>query len=340
MKILIDIAGADNGTQLPIFAALNMLGKIEEKIVLVGKTEDIKLVFKNNNKEEYINKFEILDCTEYITNYDEPALSIKTKKTSNLVVAFEYMRENDNTIFISASNTGALMAGGLLKIGRIRGIHRPALMTLLPSMTGQDVVFLDSGANPEAKDISLVQYAKLGEIYAQNVLGIINPSIALLNIGAEEEKGTPTLKETYKLLKAGFPNFKGNIEARYILSGKVDVIVCDGLMGNIALKSLEGAASVIKNVISTEFKKGLLNKIAGLIAKPILTGALKRFDYKEHEGAVLIGINKPVIKVHGSSSVVTYEKAIVQAQRILKTNMIGKIEEELNKQKDDIIMEV
>ena len=340
MKILIDIAGADNGTQLPILAALNMLGKIEEKIVLVGKTEDIKLVFKNNNKEEYINKFEILDCTEYITNYDEPALSIKTKKTSNLVVAFEYMRENENTIFISASNTGALMAGCLLKIGRIRGIHRPALMTLLPAMTGQDVVFLDSGANPEAKDISLVQYAKLGEIYAQNVLGIPNPSIALLNIGAEEEKGTPTLKETYKLLKEGFPNFKGNIEARYILSGKVDVIVCDGLMGNIALKSLEGAASVIKNVISKEFKKGLLNKIAGLIAKPVLTGALKRFDYKEHEGAVLLGINKPVIKVHGSSSIVTYEKAIIQAGIILKTNMIGKIEEELNKQKEDIIMEV
>ena len=340
MKILIDIAGADNGIELPIFAALNMIDKIEEKIVLVGKTDDIKLVLKNNNKENYINKFEILDCSEYITNYDEPALSIKNKKTSNLVVAFEYMRENDNTIFISASNTGALMAGGLLKLGRIKGIHRPALMTLLPGVTGSDIVFLDSGANPEAKDISLVQYAKLGEIYAEHVLGITNPSIALLNIGAEEEKGTPTLKETYKLLKEGFPNFTGNIEARYILSGKANVIVCDGLMGNIALKSLEGAASVIKNVISTEFKKGLLNKMAGVIAKPFLTGALKRFDYKEHEGAVLLGINKPVIKVHGSSSTITYEKAIIQAQKILKTNMIGKIEEELSKQKMDIIEEV
>ncbi|MDD2376300.1 MAG: phosphate acyltransferase PlsX [Clostridia bacterium] len=332
MKILIDIAGADKGIELPIIAAVNMVDKIEGKIILVGKTDDIKLVLNKINKDDYISKFEILDCTEYITNYDEPAFAIKNKKTSNLVIAFEYMRENDNTIFVSASNTGALMAGGLLKLGRIRGIHRPALMTLLPTITGKDVIFLDSGANPEAKDISLVQYAKLGEIYAKNVLGILNPSIALLNIGAEEEKGTPTLKETYKLLKASFPNFTGNIEARYILTGKVDVIVCDGLMGNIAIKSLEGAASVIKNVISTEFKKGLLNKISGLIAKPVLTGALKRFDYKEHEGAVLIGINKPVIKVHGSSSIVTYEKAIVQAQKILKTNMIGKIEQELNKE--------
>jgi len=331
MKILIDIAGADKGIELPILAAVNMLNKIEEKIMLVGKIDDIKSVLSKNNKEDYLSKFEILECSEYITNYDEPAFSIKNKKTSNLVVAFEYMRENDNTIFVSASNTGALMAGGLLKLGRIKGIHRPALMTLLPALTGKDVVFLDSGANPEAKDISLVQYAKLGEIYAKNLLGIANPSIALLNIGAEEEKGTPTLKETYKLLKEQFPNFKGNIEARYILSGKVDVIVCDGLMGNIALKSMEGTASVIKNVISTEFKKGILKKISGLIAKPVLTGALKRFDYKEHEGAVLLGIKKPVIKVHGSSSIVTYEKAILQAHQILKTNMIGKIEEELSK---------
>jgi phosphate acyltransferase len=331
MKILIDIAGADKGTELPIIAAVNMVNKVEEKIVLVGKMDDIKLVLSKNNKEEYIKKFEILECTEYITNYDEPAFSIKNKKTSNLVVAFEYMRDNEDTIFISASNTGALMAGGLLKLGRIKGIHRPALMTLLPTLTGRDIVFLDSGANPEAKDISLVQYAKLGEIYAKNLLGIENPSIALLNIGAEEEKGTPTLKDTYKLLKEKFPNFTGNIEARYILSGKVDIIVCDGLMGNIALKSLEGAASSIKKVISNEFKKGLLNKIAGLMAKRVLTDALKKFDYKEHEGAVLLGIKKPVIKVHGSSSIVTYEKAIEQAVKILKTNMIGKIEEELNK---------
>lgn len=331
MKILIDIAGADKGIELPIIAAVNMVDKIEEKMMLVGKVEDIKSVLNKINKEDYINKFEILDCEEYITNDDEPAFAIKNKKTSNLVVAFEYMKQNDDTILISASNTGALMAGGLLKLGRIKGIHRPALMTLLPTLTGRDVVFLDSGANPEAKDISLLQYAKLGEIYAKNLLGIENPSIALLNIGAEEEKGTPTLKETYKLLKEKFPNFKGNIEARYILNGKVDVIVCDGLMGNIALKSLEGTASVIKNVISTEFKKGLLNKIAGLIAKPILTGALKRFDYKQHDGAVLLGINKPVIKVHGSSSSVTYETAIAQAYKILKTNVVSKIEKELSK---------
>lgn len=333
MKILIDIAGADKGLELPILAAASMVDKIDEKIVLVGKIEDIKSVLNKNNIGNYLNKFEILDCKEYITNNDEPALAIKNKKESNLVIAFEYLKQNEDVVFISASNTGALMAGGLLKLGRIKGIHRPALMTLLPTETGKDLVFLDSGANPEAKDISLLQYAKLGEIYAKNILGIEEPRIALLNIGAEEEKGTPTLKETYKLLKENYPNFVGNIEARYILKAKADVIVCDGLMGNIALKSLEGAASVIKNVISTEFKRGPLNMLAGIIAKPILTGALKKFDYKEHDGAVLIGISKPVIKVHGSSSIVTYEKAIIQAGQILKTNMIKKIEEELEKNK-------
>ncbi len=331
MKILIDISGADKGIEIPIVAAVNLVDKIEEKIVLVGKIEDIKSVLNKINKKDYIDKFEILECFEYITNYDEPAFAIKNKKTSNLVMAFEYMKENENTVFISASNTGALMAGGLLKLGRIKGIHRPALMTLLPTITGRDIVFLDSGANPEAKEISLLQYAKLGEIYAKNLLRIENPSIALLNIGAEEEKGTSTLKETYKLLKINFPNFTGNIEARYILNGKVDIIVCDGLMGNIALKSLEGAASVIKNVISTEFKKGLLNKIAGFIAKPILMTALKKFDYKEHEGAVLLGVNKPVIKVHGSSTSITYEKSILQAGKILKTKVTQKIEEAMNR---------
>jgi glycerol-3-phosphate acyltransferase PlsX len=328
-KILIDISGTDNGISLPIIAALNMVDKIKAKIILVGKNEDIKSIMRNCGRKDCFEKIEILECGEYITNYDDPVFAIKNKKMSNLVVALEYIRENDNTILISASNTGALMAGALLKVGRIKGIHRPALMTLLPTITGKQVVFLDSGANPECRDIYLMQHAKLGQIYYQNLLGTQNPSIALLNIGAEEEKGTATLKETYKLLKENFSNFIGNIEARYILSGEADVIVCDGLMGNIALKSLEGAASVIKNVISGEFKKSVLNKILGLISRPVLTSALKRFNYKEQGGAVLLGIKKPILKVHGSSSIITYEKAIEQAENILKINMIGKIEQQM-----------
>lgn len=331
MKILIDVSGADKGISIPIIAVANIVDKIKEKIVLVGIKEDIYNAFKDIKKENLINKFEILECSEYITNNDEPAFAIKNKKQSNLVVAFDYMKENKDTVLISASSTGALMAGSLLKLGRIKGIHRPALMTLLPTLTGTDVVFLDSGANPEAKEISILQYAALGEIYAKHILNIQNPTIALLNIGAEEEKGTPTLKETYKLLKANYPNFTGNIEARYILNGKVDIVVCDGLMGNVALKSLEGTASVLKKVITSEFKKGPFNLLAGLFAKPVLSSALKKFDYKQHDGAVFLGVNKPVIKLHGNSSSVSYEKAIFQAEKILQTNIIEKISNEMVK---------
>jgi phosphate acyltransferase len=161
MKILVDIAGADKGYSLAIGAAINIYKQIDMPIVLVGKIKDIEIEFQKLNKSELLKEFEIIDCNEYITNNDEPAFAIKNKKESNLVKAFNYLKENENTVLISASSTGALMAGALLKVGRIKGIHRPALMTLLPTIKGGNVVFLDSGANPEAKDISVLQYAKL-----------------------------------------------------------------------------------------------------------------------------------------------------------------------------------
>ncbi len=332
--ILVDIAGSDNGFIVPITAAINMLDKVEAKIVLVGITTDIEAVLKKMHKKEYLTRFEILECSEYITNHDQPALSIRNKNTSNIVVACEYMKKYDNTVFVSASNTGALMAGGSQKLGRIKGIIRPALITLMPTLKGKQVVFLDAGANPETKEASLLQYAMLGEIYAKNLLGIENPSIGLLNIGEEEDKGTPTLKEAYKLLKNNFPNFIGNIEARYIFNDKADVIVCDGLEGNIALKTIEGTASALKNVISAQFKKNFFTKIIGLLIKPFLKAALKPFDYKEREGALLIGIIKGIFKVHGSASVVSYEKTILQAYTSVLTNMIQKIEQDVQNQKE------
>lgn len=331
MKILIDISGSDNGFSMPIKAAITMVNKIEEKIVLVGKKDDIIKEFKEQKKQDLLNKFEILECQEYISNSDEPAFAIKNKKQSNIVVAYNYMKENDEVVLISASSTGALMAGALLKVGRIKGIHRPALITILPTVKDRKVVFLDSGANPEAKEISLIQYAKLGEIYSKLILKVNEPKISLLNIGAEEEKGTPNLKETYKVLKRDFPNFIGNIEARYILNGNTDVIVCDGLMGNIALKSLEGTLSTVKRVISYECKKNVVNMVKGLFLKSILKNGFKNFNYKEYGGAILLGVKKPVIKVHGNSSAVTYEKAIIQASHMLENDIVGRIEREITK---------
>lgn len=334
MKILLDISGADKGFHIVINAAIKVIDKIDSDIALVGKKEDIINVFKDINKEEYINKFEIIECNEYISNNEEPAFAIKHKKESNLVKAFDYMKQNEETALISASSTGALMAGGLLKLGRIKKVHRPGLLTLLPSMKGKPIIFLDSGANIEAKELSIIQYALLGEVYAKNVLDIENPKIALLNVGAEEEKGTTVLKNVHKILKLTNNNFIGNIEPRYILNSDVNVVVCDGLMGNVTIKSLEGAVITLKDSLKEELSKNIINKIKALICKDILKNVLGKFDYTKLGGAVLIGIKKPVIKVHGSSNELCYEKALYQADLILKEKIIDKIASDLENMED------
>lgn len=338
MEILIDVFGSDDNISAPILSVCKMCNIVPQKLTLVGKKTDILAIIKNEYKEEKIytdilNKIGILDAKEYISNNEEPAWAIKNKKDSSIVVAYDYMKEHNDTVFISAGSTGAIMAGALLKLKRIDGIHRPALITILPTESNGKVILLDSGANPQAKDISIMQYAILGKLYSEDVLKIKNPRIALLNIGEEEEKGTPELKEIYKQLKElsdrGHLNFVGNIEARYILSGMSDVIVCDGLIGNIALKSLEGVAKTLKNEISNAFRTSLSNKLKGLVAKSVLTQTLKKYDYKSFGGAVLLGVKKPVIKVHGSSNVETFNKAIYQAKYMLENNIVEKIEKNI-----------
>ena len=332
MKIIVDIGGADKGYITAISAAINIVDKIDEKVVLVGKKEDILNAFNKLNKSTILNKFEIIECSEYISNNDDPANAIKNKKESNLVKAFDYMKKEEDIAFISASSTGALVAGSLLKIGRISKIHRPALMSLLPSNKNKPVIFLDTGANIEAKEVSLIQYAMLGEIYCKYVLGNDNPKIGLLNIGAEEKKGTTILKKVHKILKQSNENFVGNIEPREILNGDIDIIVCDGVMGNIAIKSLEGAVHILKNELKKEFKKNIFNKIKSAFVKNMFKDVIRKFDYKKLGGAVLIGVKKPIIKVHGSSDVITYEKAIYQASLMLKQKVIEKVKEEIERE--------
>lgn len=334
MKILLDIAGADKGISASITAAVNVVDKIGIPICLVGKKEDVQNELKKMKKEDYLGRFEILECTEYITNNDSPVQAIKTKKGSNIVTAYNYMKENKDTVFISASNTGAVMAGALLKLGRIEKVHRPALASVLPTQTGGNVILLDTGANPEAKEISLIQYAKLGEIYAKCMFDNTSPKIALLNIGAEDEKGTPMLKSVNAKLREIYGDmFIGNIESRYMLTGDADIIVADGLLGNIALKSLEGAVSTIKKALKEEFTKNIFNKIKAVIMSKMLKNIMHKFNYKEREGAVLLGVKSPVIKVHGSSSSVTYEKALYQAKKLLENDVIGKIIDKMNEEK-------
>lgn len=329
MKILIDINGGDNGIKQSIIAAVNMSDKVKAELVLVGDKQKIEPIMREIKKKASID---IIDAKDEITNFDDPAMAIKTKKDSSIVKAYDYMKQHNDIVFISAGSTGAVMSGGLLKLRRMQGIHRPALTTVLPTRTGNGVVLLDCGANVSAAGVSLLQYARMGAIYAKYILNKDKIRIGMLNIGTEDKKGSPDLKATYELLSANCEGFIGNIEAREILSGDVDVVVTDGLMGNIALKAIEGTAQVLKDTLISEFKKNLINKIKSIFVKGMISKALYKYDYTKYGGAVLLGIKKPVIKIHGNSKTKNYEMAILQAENILKTGLVSKISKEIEKE--------
>ena len=336
MEILVDINGSDNGIDEAIRAVIAMKDKVKPRVTLVGDEEKII----NFVKEEYLGKapeiiksLSILDAKDVITNFDDPAFAIKNKKESSIVKAYDYMKEKDDTVFVSAGSTGAVMAGGLLKLRRINGIRRPALVSVLPTVVGNGVVLLDCGANVTAGDESMLQFAKMGIIYAKEILSKSKVKVGLLNIGTENKKGSPDLKEAYEVLEQELPEFIGNAEARDILSGDFDVIVANGLMGNVALKAAEGTAKILKNALVSEFKKNFISKIKAAPAVGIMKKALLKYDYTKYGGAVLLGVKKPVIKIHGNAKQNNYEVAIVQAESILKKGIVEKVKKSIEENK-------
>lgn len=335
MEILIDSNGSDNGIDEPIKAVVNSMDTVQSKLILVGDKEKIQFRIKKlyeTGSEKLLEKINILDAKDEITNFDDPAMAIKTKKESSIVKAYEYMKTVENTLFISGGSTGAVMAGGLLKLRRMQGMHRPALITVLPTSKGNGVVMLDCGANVSAAGVSLLQYAKMGSIYCKHILGKQNIKVAMLNIGTEDKKGSPDLKETYELLRDNCAEFVGNVEAREILSGDVDVVVTDGLMGNVALKSIEGTAKTLKEELTYQFKKNIFNKVKAIFAIGMVKAALTKYDYTKYGGAVLLGVKKPVIKVHGNSKSTNYEAAIRQGDEILASHLVEQIAKETEKE--------
>lgn len=337
MEILIDANGSDHGIKEAIRGVANTIGKTKSKLTIVGDKEVIEDNFKNefNDKAlEYLSKINIIDAKDIITNFDDPAFAIKNKKESSMVKAYDYMKEHEDTLFLSAGSTGALMAGGLLKLKRIKGIYRPALATILPSATGKGVILLDSGANVSAAGVSLIQYAKMGIVYAKEVLDLKEVKVGMLNIGTEDKKGSPDLKEAYEVLTSECKEFVGNIEAREILTGEVNVVVTDGLMGNVALKSIEGTAIIMKKALFNEFKKNLINQIKALTVMGIIKKALIKYDYTKYGGAVLLGVRKPVIKIHGNARSLNYENAILQADNILNSKLVDKLRDVMEDGKD------
>jgi glycerol-3-phosphate acyltransferase PlsX len=329
MRIAIDAMGGDNAPKVVVEGALEAAKEWNDvEIILVGDSAAIEkyLVVKPAN-------IRVVHTTEVIEADDEPVKAVRRKKDASMVVAGRLVREKEAEAMISAGNTGALMATGLLIVGRIDGIERPALAPMIPTMDGSGVLALDLGANMDATAEHLTQYAIMGSIYRSKVDGIAKPRVALLNVGTEAMKGNELTKAAYPLLEQAPIHFVGNIESRDLLRAQCDVIVCDGFAGNIMLKSLEGAVSVLFSAIKQEFTKSLISKLAAAVLKPGLSKFRKKMDYSEHGAAPLLGIDGLVLKSHGSSDANAIKNAVRQARIALQNDLVSAISTEISHRK-------
>ena len=274
---------------------------------------------------EQKDRIDVIATSEIIVDSDEPVKAIRRKKNSSMVVAANYVKSGKADALFSLGNTGALLACGIFIIGRIKGVERPALMPTLPNAKSEDGFnIIDVGANAQSKPEYLVQWAQMANFYAQKIRNIKNPTVALLNNGAEDDKGDPLHQEAYKLLKATDLNFIGNAEGNDLMEGKADVIVTDGFTGNATLKAIEGTASVILRLLKDSLlNNGLRPKVGALLAKPGLTALKKRFDTARYGGAVLLGVNAPVVKTHGRSNIRPIYYTLLQIDKMLSQDLVG-----------------
>ena len=340
MKILLDAMGGDNAPDANIKGAVNAINKVKAEVVLIGKEDVIRNKIKEfygKELEEISDRLKIKNATETIEMEDTPTLAIKHKKDSSMVVGFNMVKKEEGDVFISAGNSGALLAGATLLVGRIKGIDRPALAGILPSYKSQ-LLLMDCGSNTNCKPINLLQFAQMSSIYLKNTYGIENPKIGLLNIGTEETKGNELVKESYKLLKEKSEelniNFVGNVEGRDAFSGKIDAIVADGFTGNVFLKTTEGLGKLVKKSLTESMTKNLLAKILAVPSLPAIKRFSKTMDYKSYGGALFLGVKKPVVKAHGSSDELLFEYTIIQAEKFVQNKAVDKMIEQFTKQKE------
>jgi glycerol-3-phosphate acyltransferase PlsX len=337
MKILLDSMGGDNAPDANIRGAVNAINKIKAEVILIGKEEVIRgkiKEFYGKEIEEISDRLKIRNATETIEMEDTPTLAIKHKKDSSMVVGFKMLKENEGDVFISAGNSGALLTGATLLVGRIKGIDRPALAGILPAYKSQ-LLLIDAGSNTNCKPINLLQFAQMSSIYLKNTYGIDSPAIGLLNIGTEETKGNELVRESYQLLKEKAEelniNFVGNVEGRDAFSGKIDAIVADGFTGNVFLKTTEGLGKFVKKSLTESFTKNLLAKIFSIPALPAIKRFSKTMDYKSYGGALFLGVKKPVVKAHGSSDALLFEYTLIQAEKFVENKAVDKMIEEFEK---------
>ena len=333
MKIIIDAMGGDNAPRSNVEGAVEAVRELGVEAVLVGRGDEILSVLKDLGCDAPPPGIEIVHTSEVVTMEDNPATAFKEKKDSSLTVGLELVKEGKGDAFVSAGSTGALLSAATLLTKRIRGIRRAALAPQVPTPNG-GAILIDAGATAECTPEYLLQYAFMGSYYAEHIMGRPEPRVGLLNIGAEEGKGTELQRETYALLKKageeGRIHFTGNVEARDAVLGAVDVIVCDGYSGNIFLKTLEGTALFLSGELKKMFKKNPATKLSALMVSGGLRDFKKMMDSREVGGTPLLGISKAVIKAHGSSDAYAVKNAIAQAARFAGSGIIENITENID----------
>ena len=331
MKIIIDAMGGDNAPQAPVLGALQAVRDFGAQITLVGKGDAILEVLKENGISDLPEGMEVAHADEVVDMHDDPANVIRKKKNSSMVIGLKMLADGLGDAFISAGSTGALLSGATLIVKRVKGIRRAAMGPVMPNNAGGKTVILDCGANAECTPEFLLQFGLVGSLYAKKYLGLENPKVGLLNIGAEETKGTPLQKEAHALLtdacNKGILNFVGNVEARDVPLGAVDVVVCDGFSGNVLLKTLEGTAMFMGKLMKYKiFKRNWLSAIGYLLCKKGVKEVMKMMDSEEIGGTQFLGIKKPVIKAHGSSGVRAFRNAVKQAMDAAQNDVSAELE--------------
>ena len=333
MRIILDAMGGDNAPLAPVMGAVDAANDFGANITLIGRQEQIQAVLKENGIDTLPAGISIVHAEEIVDMHDDPANVVRKKKDSSMIAGLRMLSEGEGDAFISAGSTGALLSGATLVVKRVKGIRRAAMGPCMPNKTGGKTVILDCGANAECTPEFLLQFGIVGSLYAKKNLGVAEPKVGLLNIGTEDSKGTPLQKEAYALLtdahNRGLIRFVGNVEARDVPLGAVDVVVCDGFSGNVLLKSIEGTAMFMGSLVSKMFKKNLVSKLSAALVMKDIKAFKKLLDYREIGGTQFLGIKKPVIKAHGSSDRLAFRNAVRQATEAAQNDISVELEQYL-----------
>ena len=333
MKIILDAMGGDLAPEAPVLGAVEAAKTYGTEITLVGRGEEILEVLRKHGIENLPQGVEIANADDVVDMHDDPGSVIHKRKNSSMIVGLKMLADGQGDAFISAGSTGALLTGATLLVKRVKGIRRAAMGPAMPNKAGSKTVIVDCGANAECTADFLLQFGLVGSAFAKAQLGVKEPRVGLLNIGTEDSKGTQLQKDAYALLTKAHENnlihFVGNVEARDVPMGKVDVVVCDGFSGNVLLKSIEGTAMFMGSLMKKMFKKNLLSKIGYLLCSSGVKDMMKLMDYREIGGTQFLGIKKPVIKAHGSSDALAFRNAVKQASDAVHNDCNAELEQAL-----------